>query len=97
MRGKRLALAISTLGSLFIVVVAIANTLHAESYVQSECRTSACGPFMVADCKAALDGPMLIYTRFPKLLIADCGYWSMTTWNALYCKPLLAVTSACRL
>jgi len=94
---RRLVLAGSVLAPILITVVAIliANTLQAESFVQSECKTSTCGPFMVADCNAGLDGPLLVYTRFPKLLLTDCGFWSMTTWRAVYCEPLRAATRAC--
>jgi len=78
--------------ALTVLAMLVANTLEAESYVQRECKVSACGALMVADCHAATDGPLLIYIRFPKLLLADCGFWNM---KALHCTPLRAAASAC--
>jgi hypothetical protein len=100
-RSRRgLAFAASVLVPILITMAAIlvADTLKVEPYLQSsECAVSTCGPLIVADCKAATDGPLLIYTRYPKLLLTDCGFWSMTTWRAMYCEPLYTATSACGL
>lgn len=97
-RGR--ALVASALVPILITVAAIlvAETLEAEPYVQSsDCKVSPCGPFIVADCGASHDGPLLVYTRYPKVLLTDCGFWSMKTGRVLFCKPLYAVTSACGL
>lgn len=67
---RRLTLAASVLAPILISLAAIpvADTLQAESYVRSgECTMSTCGQLMVADCGASHDGPLLVYTRFPRL------------------------------
>ena len=58
------------------------------------CTFSNCGPLEFGDCNAALDGPLLVYSRVPRRFLEDCSHWRMVPGNR-FCSVAVTVRNWC--
>lgn len=56
------------------------------------CTDTTCGPLVFRDCNAVLDGPLHVYTRFPRRYLEDCSFWRM---GNPFCRAAVKARNYC--
>ena len=87
---KALGLTAAVLTVVTLLFYAITDPV--EGHRGNGCKKEPFGLLELRDCGAALDRPLYVYSRFPRRVLGDCGFWSMGgVPNVLFCPMVHAL------